>query len=287
MPSYFVSNYPEAGSLYLISCPLTLFLIQGICDGLMNHLSLLLSSSIPSETISAQQRSCVTYTLSSLDSGEHDPPSISLLESRNLVAAAGTTGLRTWESALHLGEYLCANSQSLVHGRSILELGAGTAYVSILCARHLRASNVIATDGSEDVVASLTDNFLLNGLQDGAIIQGKELKWGQPLVSDGRPECNGDRRVDLVLGADITFDESANAALVSTFRDIFDLSPDVKFILAAPVRNPKTFDLFLEACRRNGYKLEEIEFGTKTAKLQTGPFYADKVPIRLCLIIKS
>jgi predicted nicotinamide N-methyase len=253
----------------------------------MVHLSNLLSSSIPSEAASAQQKSFVTYTLSSLGSGGHDPPSISLLESRSLVAAAGTTGLRTWEASLHLGEYLCAHASSLVQERSILELGAGTGYVSILCARHLRASHVIATDGSEDVVAGLADNFHLNGLRDTSIIQGRELKWGKTLVGGQHPEWYGNQKVDLVLGADVTYDEAGIAALTSTFDDIFDLYPDAKIIIAATRRNPKTFAFFQETCLGKGYKIEESDFAIKAAELQMGPFYPNKVPIRLCLITKS
>lgn len=253
----------------------------------MIHLSSLLSSSVPTEATSKQAKSSVTYALSSLSSEDGEPPSITLLESRNLLAAAGTTGLRTWEAALHLGEYLCANSQNLIQGRSILELGAGTGYISILCARHLCASHVVATDGSDEVVASLPENFTLNGLQDMSIVQAKELKWGHALAGGEQSEWNKDKKVDLVLGADVTYDEAAIAALVSTFEDFFHLYSDIKIIIAATLRNLKTFAFFQEACSKKAYRFEEIDFGIRSEKLQMGPFYPDKVPIRICLISRS
>lgn len=253
----------------------------------MSSLSSLLASSIPSEWVSAQQKSYVTYTLSSLHLQDQATPTITLLEARNLVAASGTTGLRTWEAALHLGNYLCANQNSLVGGKSILELGAGTGYVSVLCAKHLDASHVIATDGSDDVVASLSTNFYLNDLQDSAIIKGKELKWGQALVGGEHPEWNGGRWIDLALGADLTYDGTGIPALVSTFGDLFELYPKMKIIYAATVRNRKTFERFLEACRENWYAVEEVKFGIEKAELQEGPFYSDQVPIQLCLITRS
>lgn len=261
-------------------------LYQGISDDLMVHLSNLLSSAMPSEAASAQQKSFVTYILSSLGSRDCDPPSISLLESRSLVAAAGTTGLRTWEAALHLGEYLCAHASTLVQERCILELGAGTGYISIMCAKHLRASHVIATDGSDDVVSGLADNFHLNGLQDTSIIQGRELKWGETLIGRELPEWYRDQKVDLVLGADVTFDEGGIAALTSTCEDIFGLYPEVKIIIAATRRNAKTFAFFQETCLGKGYKFEESDFAIKSAELQMGPFYPNRVPIRLCIITK-
>jgi predicted nicotinamide N-methyase len=256
----------------------------------MHTLSSLLSSSIPSEATSAQQKSYVTYTISSLSSqSQAEDENIStttLLEARNLVAASGTTGLRTWEAALHLGNYLCANSRTLVQGKSILELGAGTGYVSILCAEHLGAEHVLATDGSDDVVSSLSTNFYLNNLQDSAKIEGKELKWGHALIGGEHPVWNAGRKIDLVLGADLTYDGSGIPALVSTFRDLFHLYLEVKIIIAATVRNPRTFQTFLGTCRGNVYVVEEIEFEVLKAEQQQGPFYSDLVPIQLCLITK-
>ena len=252
----------------------------------MNCLSALFASSVPPEAISAQQKSYLTYTLSLLPLQDQGTPTITLLEARNLVAAFGTTGLRTWEAALHLGNYLCANQDTLVRGKSILELGAGTGYVSLLCAKHLEASHVIATDGSDDVVASLSTNFYLNNLQDSTVIEGKELKWGQALIGGEHPEWNGGRTIDLVLGADLTYDGSGIPALVSTFGDLFELYPKMKIIYAATVRNPKTFEKFLEACRANKYTVEEIQYEIEEAELREGPFYSDQIAIQLYLIMR-
>jgi hypothetical protein len=90
---------------------------QEVSDDLMNCLSSLFASSVPPEAVSAQQKSYVTYTLSLLPLQDQATPSITLLEARNLVAAFGTTGLRTWEAALHLGNYLCRNQDMLVRGK--------------------------------------------------------------------------------------------------------------------------------------------------------------------------
>lgn len=259
---------------------------EGISDDLMNSLSSLLSSRVPSEAYSAQQKSFVTYTISSLSPKPDCVPTITLHESRNIVAAAGTTGLRTWEAALHLGNYLCTHASDLVHGKSILELGAGTGYVSVLCSKHLGASHALATDGSDDVVSSLSTNFYLNGLQDSSVVEGKELRWGQALLGGEHPQWNHGRQIDLVLGADLTYDGSGIPALVSTFGELFDLYPKVKIIIAATVRNPTTFQRFLETCRGNRYVFEEVNFGVPREDVQEGPFYSDKVPIQLCMIMK-
>ena len=256
----------------------------------MNSLSSLLSSSILSEVASAQQKHYVTYTLSSLPSNSQAEteklPTITLLEARNLVAASGTTGLRTWEAALHLGNYLCARGKSLVTGKSVIELGAGTGYLSILCAKHLGASHVLATDGSDDVVSSLSTNFYLSNLQNSTKIGGKVLKWGHALVGREHPEWNSERNLDLVLGADLTYDGSEIPALVSTFGELFELYPEVKIIYAATVRNPGTFEMFLGACRKNRYAVEEVGSGDLGKELQSGPFYEHRTLIQMYHITK-
>jgi len=115
----------------------------------MNHLSSLLFKSIPPEATAVQQKSYVTYTLSALPVISGTTPIITLLEARNLLTASGILGLRTWEAALYFGNYLSQNP-SLIEGKSILELGAGTGYVSILCSKYLGASHILATDGYVD-----------------------------------------------------------------------------------------------------------------------------------------
>jgi len=251
----------------------------------MNELSSLISSSFPSETDSVQQKSYVTYTLSALASSSEKVPTITLLESRNLLTAGGVTGFRTWEAAFHLGNYLCGNP-GLIEGKSILELGAGTAYLSVLCAKYLHASHYLATDGSEDVVSSFSTNIYLNGLQDSSIIDGKELSWGHALVGAEHPEWNAGRSIDLVLGSDLTYDATWHPALIATFREVFDLYPGVKIVLAATVRNETTFEMFTQRCKKNGLVLEHVEYPMTKQKSQEGPFYSDLAPVEICIITR-
>jgi hypothetical protein len=258
---------------------------QDIFDDLMSCLPALLASNIPSEAIAVQQKAYVTYSIASLPSMNGRLPIITLLEARNLLFAAGTTGLQTWEAALHMGNYLSENSH-LVHGKSVLELGAGTGYISVLCAKYLGATHVTSTDGSEEVVGDLPTNFYLNGLQYSSLIEAKELKWGQLLLGGEQPEWNLGRKVDLVLGADVCYDTTATIALVTTFGDLFELFPDVHIIITATVRNEKTYQAFLDICRRNKYGVEEIDYEIQKPKLQEGPFYTDAIPLQLLRIIK-
>jgi protein-lysine N-methyltransferase EEF2KMT len=253
---------------------------------LVTRLSILLALPLPSEVVSAQQRFYVTYTLSSL-SQDNSPPTITLLEARNLLAATGTTGFRTWEACLHLGAYLCSPSCAIpIANQDILELGAGTGYLSILCAKHLHAAHVTVTDGSETIVADLATNFFINGLQDNPVIEAKELKWGQALLGGEQAEWNQGRPVDVILGTDVTYDSKGIPALVATFVDLVEMFPAVKILIAATIRNEETFKTFVKVCGMNGFTVEELDFSVMPPENQEGPFYWDGIPIKLCNIKK-
>jgi predicted nicotinamide N-methyase len=224
--------------------------------------------------------------LSSLSQG-NSPPTITLLEARNLLAATGTTGFRTWEACLHLGAYLCSPSCAIpIANKNILELGAGTGYLSILCAKHLRAAHVTVTDGSDTIVADLTTNFFLNGLQDDPVIEAKELKWGQALLGGEQAEWNQGRPVDVVLGADVTYDSKGIPALVATLGDLVEMFPTAKILIAATIRNEETFGNFAKVCGLNHFAVEAISFPVIPPENQDGPFYWDGIPIKLFNIRK-
>ncbi|KAK4185591.1 putative methyltransferase-domain-containing protein [Podospora australis] len=252
---------------------------HGISDNLMTAMSDLLSAPLPTETVAAQQRCHVTYHLSLLET--EPEASIVLLESRSLISAAGTTGLRTWEAALHLGQYLCKNP-SLVQDKRVLELGTGTGYIAVMCAKYLGAKQVIASDGSEDVVNNLPDNFFLNGLQGSEGVTASELRWGHALVGTEEQEWNGGKKVNVVLGADITYDVSVIPALVGTLEELVVLSPAVTILIAATERNRATFESFLQVCAKRGFTVTSEKFPVLPRNEQRGPFYSDLTPIHIC-----
>lgn len=250
----------------------------------MSQLAVLLALPLPSQAVAAQQRSYVTYTLSNLSTIDM-PATITLLEARYLLAASGITGFRTWEACLHLGNYLASPSCTIsISGRNVLELGAGTGYLSILCAKYLNAAHVLASDGSDTIVENLSTNFYLNGLQDTLVIEAKDLKWGHALLGGEEEEWNRGRPVDVILGADVTYDSAIIPPLLATIGDLTELFPAVQILIAVTIRQERTFDLFMNNCSSNGLKVEEIDFPVKPQLEQEGPFYLDT--IRLCALSK-
>lgn len=171
---------------------------------------------VPSELETLRERTYVTFTcLPESRTGKNrdsdgsngnveGEPTITLLERRNLLAGSRTTGHRTWEAALHLGSYLLTDSgRDLIRGKSVFELGSGTGFLAILCAKHLGAQHVTATDGDEMVVDYLKENLLLNDITDEKLITTGTLWWGDELKGTWVEQDCSSHPYDVVIGADI------------------------------------------------------------------------------------
>jgi predicted nicotinamide N-methyase len=206
---------------------------------------------------------------------------------------SGTTGFRTWEASLHLSTYLCSLPATHAHSptdRKILELGSGTGFLTILCAGHLQAAHITATDGFTHVLDDLRSNLALNDLEDSTNITVKQLKWGEDLWDNGETDdALPGGQVDLIIGADVTYDAAALPALTSTIADLMTLYPNAQILLASTVRNPETYAKFLRLCGERGWKVKDVDWPIQAPEEQIGPFYAlDKgMEVRICEIIRS
>lgn len=152
---------------------------------------------------------------------------VTLLEARSIISSSGTTGLRTWEASLLLGVYLTTPSGgALVRGKRVFELGAGTGMLSILCAKHLEVTGIVATDGDEAVVDTIKTNLFLNDLDSKSastcVLRTAALKWGWPIDATTFPEDYGMEAPEVVLGADVVRSSGMSAG-INAYDSIADL----------------------------------------------------------------
>jgi hypothetical protein len=154
--------------------------------------------------------------------------------------------------------------------------------LSVLCAKYLAAEHVVASDGSDDVINNLPDNLFLNGLQGSDRVLPMDLKWGHALLGAEEPDWNGGRNIEVVLGADITYDLRLIPSLVATLEELSNLFPTVTILIAATKRNCETFETFLDTCQRVGFKINHVDFPIANTEEQMGPFYDDTAPIYIC-----
>ncbi|KAK8085870.1 nicotinamide n-methyltransferase [Apiospora hydei] len=257
-----------------------------VSDALTSHLGSLLADEKTAELESNQQKSYVTFTCPKQGSDESES-TVTILERRYLVSGSKTTGFRTWEGALHLAAYLLsATGQDLLRGKKVLELGAGTGFLAILCGKQLAAKHVTTTDGDEGVVEALKENVALNGL-DEKRVQATKLWWGDDLKGTWvERECETEP-YDIVVGADITYEPEAIKALVSTLRQLFDLRPNLLVVIAGVIRNAQTYEGFRQECLTSRFTLQEVNFPVKSIREQTSLFYAAAMPVRILRVTRA
>ncbi|GMK54336.1 hypothetical protein CspeluHIS016_0109220 [Cutaneotrichosporon spelunceum] len=208
------------------------------------------------------------------------------LNEEQVAVQAGTTGLRTWTAALHLGHHVLHSSSSIFLSPSastpppVLELGAGTGFLSILLAQ--LGADVITTDlGDEDrdvesqafrtPLGRLKGNISLNRLEHPPRVLS--LDWTDasapsdersPVWAEALKPVAGRRRV--VMAADVIYDPGLVPLLVDA---IGVLAKESYAVLAATVRNEQTFNLFLDECASRAMPTEILHLTPMDASAPT------------------
>ncbi|KAJ5806900.1 hypothetical protein N7474_010492 [Penicillium riverlandense] len=157
----------------------------------------------------AQQLELVKYTAPAQPDATDSTPERTVItsESRGLIYGSGTTGFRTWEAALHLGSFLATGiGEALLRGKRVIELGAGTGFLSLLCARHLGAHAVVATDRETTLIENMDRCTSHNqtGVATALPFYPAVWEWGTPLdVKGGGNAVSEWNKFDVALGADL------------------------------------------------------------------------------------
>ncbi|KAJ5175550.1 uncharacterized protein N7482_001427 [Penicillium canariense] len=253
-----------------------------LSDNLMNSLGTLVAQPKPSALEQVQQLSHVKYTapLPSPLTGDRE---VTTIESRGLLLSGRTTGNRTWEAALHLGSFLCSPAgEALVRGKRVIELGAGTGFLSLLCARHLGARGVVASDREPVLIENMRECVRFN--HDGEKpfpFHPAAWDWGTPLEKTGDLE-------EFVEGGGIeTYDADIIPPLLSTVRDLFENYYLEEFIISVTLRNERTFQTFWDGCEQNAFKVETLPYESTPSESQSGFFHSTDIPIRTYRISKA
>ncbi|NXX50466.1 EF2KT methyltransferase, partial [Tricholaema leucomelas] len=189
--------------------------------------------------------------------------SVTLSESQAIISG-GTTGLVTWDAALHLAEWAVENSL-LFTNRTILELGCGVGFTGIAICKTCRPKRYIFSDCHPCVLHQLTQNILLNGFTPGpdsaSCIQGESQSQGAAGTSCQMPQVMVaeldwgsvtqrqllDLQPDVIIAADVIYDPEIIGALIGMLEKLSTCRADGKSpeaYIASTIRNPDTYHLF-------------------------------------------
>ncbi|KPJ07293.1 Methyltransferase-like protein 22 [Papilio machaon] len=132
-------------------------------------------------------------------------------------------GLQVWRGAFLLGDLLIhLGLNGKLNGKTVLELGAGTGFTSFVAA--LYAKKVICTDID---LGGILELIKLNAKYNNELIKSKfkvmpldfkEIEWSRQLIQEIQ-------KVDIVIAADVIYDDDVTAAFISTVQRIMNTNP--------------------------------------------------------------
>ena len=183
---------------------------------------------------------------------------VSLSETLDLVSG-GTTGLRTWEAALALKEYLASNPD-ISKGRRLLELGSGAGFTGISILKLSLADHVTLTDCHAKVLDRLRHNCSAN-LPDSDNFDVRSLDWREFDLEDAtKLDCS------MLIAADVVFDPTLVPYLAETISTCLEARIEMALV-ACTVRSEDTLNLFLQEVGKRSMKCARQSFNFSSANV--------------------
>ncbi|XP_022897975.1 protein N-lysine methyltransferase METTL21A isoform X2 [Olea europaea var. sylvestris] len=165
-----------------------------------------------------------------------------------------------WPGAVLLNDYLSKNAETL-QGSSVIELGSGVGITGMLCSRFCR--EVVLTDHNEEVLKILKKNIELQESSQNSLccaeLKAEKLEWGNSDQLNSILQRHS-TEFDLVLGADICFQQSSVPLLFDTVEKILSVGREnkCKFILAYVSRAKVMDTLVISEAIRHGLQINEV-----------------------------
>ncbi|NXJ93194.1 EF2KT methyltransferase, partial [Corythaixoides concolor] len=180
------------------------------------------------------------------------------------IVSGGTTGLVTWDAALHLAEWAIENSV-VFSNRTVLELGSGIGFTGIAICKTCSPKTYIFSDYHHCVLKQLTENIRLNDfvLEPGTTQcvrtespgqEAEATKYPNPKLIVAELDWGSvtekqllDLQPDVVIAADVVYDPEVILALIGMLQKLSTFTADTKppeVYIAFTIRNPDTNHLF-------------------------------------------
>ncbi|CCK69097.1 protein-lysine N-methyltransferase KNAG_0B06720 [Huiozyma naganishii CBS 8797] len=192
-----------------------------------------------------------------------DTVRVSIREMPRLISAVNTTGFRTWRAATSLSKLLVEHRE-LTRGKTVLELGCGTGLSSITVGVLDEYKKLYVTDGDTGILSEVTTpNLSLNKVERD--VQCQRLVW----ASEDR--VPGD--IDVVVGADITYDPTVFPELCTCLDECLQQPKCQCAILACTERNRETVHELHSQCAQHSLSMEclQAEDAVKIYKITRRP----------------
>ncbi|KHJ32454.1 putative n2n2-dimethylguanosine trna methyl transferase [Erysiphe necator] len=151
-------------------------------------------------------------------------------------------GGQLWPAGMVLAKHMLRYHKNSLTEARILELGAGVGLVGLSVAMGCQINKPIYITDQENMMDLMRKNIKINGLESMA--QELVLEWGNPL-----PDEVLKRQPNLILAADCVYFEPSFPLLLTTLKDLSNLSSDTIIYFCFKKRR-KADIRFLKAARK-------------------------------------
>ncbi|KAG9013897.1 hypothetical protein FRB94_004277 [Tulasnella sp. JGI-2019a] len=158
-----------------------------------------------------------------------------------------------WRSGLYLAEHLPST-----RGKTVLELGAGTGLVGLMCASEGGAVSVVLSDYPDpDILLTLQRNVDRNNLRDRVEVAGHT--WGdeeslQQILSSGHADG-----FDLVIGSDLLWLSEQHQNIYRTLSRALKQNPASEAYFVAGFHTGRyIIGNFMDEATRYGFKIAAV-----------------------------
>lgn len=179
---------------------------------------------------------------------------------------SASTGASVWNGANMVSWYLeNALGRDSLKDSSVIELGAGVGFSSLV-AQALGSTDVVITDGNEDVLKLANTNIKINVPEDELrTIKTGRLRWNTEDEEAYRMNSNN-KPWDFIIAADVTYLKKNRPLLFSTITKLS--GPKTVTILSMEPRNVGEVEDVLEEAKKNGFSWKEERLPVDPVKSQ-------------------
>jgi len=180
---------------------------------------------------------------------------------------SASTGAAVWNGA-NMGSWYLENvlGRDKLQGASVLELGAGVGFTSLV-AQFMGASDVVITDGNEDVLKLAGKNIDIN-IPDGekGTIRTARLQWDTEDENSFLVSPKTSKPWDYIIAADVTYLKKNRPLLLHTIAKLS--GPSTTTLLSMEPRNVGEVEDVLAEAEKAGLQWREEKLPVDPVKSQ-------------------
>ncbi|CAG4911450.1 unnamed protein product [Colias eurytheme] len=189
---------------------------------------------------------------------------VTMKETKNMVIN-GTTGMKTWEAALILADWIISH-KDLFKNKKVLELGSGVGFTGICVAKLCEISSISLTDCHDDVINTINDNIQINFADANKICGNNSIiyEYDDKRIGVTKLDWNFVEDIksiespDIVIGADIVYDPSILKPLSNVLKILFEKNKHMEVYIACIIRNEDTLKEFFTVLESQNMSIEKL-----------------------------